>query len=561
MSDEFKIDETPSEVVEGSIETANETPKKKNKLMPVLIGIVAVIAIAAIAFFVLKGEKIVSNSETTHEATTIDAYLDADGIAYIPLGDKVIKIDCDNVSDATLTKDRQHIIVLTADGTLYVTDENQSEKAVIAENCGSISNIRDDGFFYKDKSSTDSDEEDNDDDSEDTQNVYRVLYSDNSVVKLGEDVGFAVADNTTSVVYATDDSKIYTLASTDTEPTKIGNWENEICLCGISDDGQISIWNEATNDDTYTLYLNDGELKEDLGENEYAYSWVAGYAVRLQATKDNNLFVITDIFRDKMWFKTPGEETIEIGLGQELDNSKLYVEAGKIEFANAKNVSNIYLSVTNDEEETEYEHVYNVNVSGEREKILSNVKTFTVANGYIFYIDEDDNLYSAKLDGASISNETKISSDVYKVRVSSNGSYVYYMKNVEDSLGMLYCWKNGSDEPIKIASDVYASTMYLCTDEETVLFFKDTDKAGDSSYICGTLCYWSYGDKNPAKMTSDVLVEYVDSYIDTYVDVNDFSYLKFSYTDSTEDSYEVIANLMHYNGKESAKLAGDVLVD
>ena len=119
------------------------TIKKKSKKIPMLIGIVAAVAVLVVLLCVFIGA---SSAEPRYVA----AKYDEDGTAYLLLEDgKCITIN-DDVCQAVITADRKNVMVVLEDGTLYVTDKDQSKKTVVAENVKGLFGLRDEGFFYDD---------------------------------------------------------------------------------------------------------------------------------------------------------------------------------------------------------------------------------------------------------------------------------------------------------------------------------------------------------------------------------------------------------------------------
>ncbi len=467
-----------------------------------------------------------------------------DGTAYIPMYDGTSIVINEEVKSAILTKDRKHIVVLLKDGTLYVTNKELSEKNTIDDYCLFIFSVSDDGFFYMDLSGS----------------IYRILFVDYSSVHIEKAAQISVAqDNTlqiscaqdnTTVLYATDDGKIYSMLSTAAERTKAGTYSDSIELEAISNDGQISLWVTEKND-VQTIVLNDGDNKTTLGEVDCEYNDT--YAT---FSKDQKIIVITNSYSEEMWIKTVGSDPITVKLGATPESSTIYTENGMLADENASTVTAFYISTEGDSGT----NLYHISIDGDRERVLSKVSDYAIANGKIFYTNDDDILYCAELHGSEVSNEIKISSDVDMFEMTDNGKFIYYAKDYDDGVANLYCYKVGEKEPVKISSDVACYWAWLqttySTDGATVFFFKDEEEIDDTYYSNGTLMKWSYGSESAEKIASEVLLDSVSGALDSgEVDPASFMYMKYTSVDKEEN---ILVNWMYFNGKESVKVATDI---
>ena len=508
---------------------------KKKKLIGVVAALFTFLAIGTVFLFGNSANVVSSKVDTT----TVSAKLTDDGTAYIPMFDGTCVVITDEVKSAEISKDREHIVVLLEDGTLYVTDKSQSVNTIIADDCDSISNIRNEGFFFRNT---------NDD-------VYRILFSDFSSQKLGHDVSFVVAENSISVIYATDQGGIYTMSSTEKEGNKISTYSNSIELEAISDNGEISVWVTEKND-IQTIVLNDGDDKVILGEVDYEnnYTYVT-------FSEDHGLVVVINSYSDCMWIKVPGQEIIEAKLGAEPADITVFTNKGYLSDMQSDDVFSLFISTKSDTGS----NVYNISLDGDRERILSKVSDYYIVNGNIIYTDTENTLYYAKLDGISIVNETKIASDINMFELTDNGQYVYYMKDCEYENGSLYCYKIGESDTVKVATDVacYNSSwnnwMYTTysTNGSSVFFFRNMEEIPGTYTKQGTLMVWNYGEDGATKISSDVVNYSVTSAFETgEVNTKSFMFMKYS---SVDDDDNIYVNWMYHNGNEATKLATDVI--
>lgn len=444
--------------------------------------------------------------------------------AYIMLENgKYIEIKDDDVDQAAITKDRKHIIVLLQDGTLYVTDKKQSKKHEIADNCNYIETVRDDGFLYREKSES----------SYEAGRVCRVKFSDNSVVKLGEFYNYAVAQDNISVAYV-DNGKIYTLAASSDDKVKVASYDqdNESAnVHAISNNGQTAVWSVEKDQGNYYYLSYKGE-KETLGKTDYS-----GYCQAI-FTKDQKMLIVSPNNSEKIWIKKDGKETVEVEFN-DYTNYAIYTSHDYIGEVNANQASSFYLSTDGG--------FYNVTSKGEKQKVSKSMKDYTIADGKIFYIDDNNNLYCGKIDKDQIKDQTKIASSAnsYYI-VSQDGKYVYFTKDRDDE-NVLYGYKYGDKEPTKIDSDV-SENFGVSKDGKTVCYFTDSETT-DTGCTIGILRTWTYRAKEPVKISSDIY-----EYSVKFDAKNSISYIKYRYT----DDYTDYGDLMYYNGKEPKKIASDV---
>ena len=443
----------------------------------------------------------------------------------------------DEVKDSIMTQDRKHVIVLLKDGSLYVTNPKQSKKTTITTECDVITHVRNDGFFYIDKNDI----------------VHRILFSDFSSTQLGKDIGFAIAENNTTALYATNDGKIHTLLNTEEEDNTIGTYSKQCYLEEISDNGEISTW-VNNPEDSQTIVLNEGASTATIGTIDDEDN-------RINAifSKDQQLIVIENTYSDSIYIKSTGKELIEAKLGAFPANKKIFTNKGRLDNTLTKDIKSLYISTESDIGS----NIYNISLTGERERILSKVDNYVIANNTIIYTDTESNLYTAKINGNTTSDEIKITNNVSTFDVTSNGKYVYYIKDCIDSIGTLYGYKIGEKEPQKISSDVnFDNTSWdtpmgtsYSTDGTSIFFYKDVEEISDTFIFQGTLMKWSYGDTESTKISSDVLTNTLTSYlINRNINPSDFIFLK--YRTLTDD--HLYADIIHCNGTTSKKIAPNI---
>lgn len=117
--------ENASVIGESQPEENTTTSTVKKKSLIILVAVLAALIVVG-SFLLVKGKG--GTTATGTDNVAIKAKITTDGTAYIPLyNGKTIEIQGD-VQKAWLTKNKKRVITLQKDGTLYVTDLNQSEK-------------------------------------------------------------------------------------------------------------------------------------------------------------------------------------------------------------------------------------------------------------------------------------------------------------------------------------------------------------------------------------------------------------------------------------------------
>lgn len=107
-----------------------KTPKKKGVIFGVAAVTVAVLVFAAISLLGKnKPAPVVNNASNS----VVSAEITSDGTAYVLVPGEAPIVIGGEVRQAVLSEDREHLIVLLDDGTLYVTDKAQSKRTTITD--------------------------------------------------------------------------------------------------------------------------------------------------------------------------------------------------------------------------------------------------------------------------------------------------------------------------------------------------------------------------------------------------------------------------------------------
>lgn len=526
-------------------------PGRQRKKLPLIFIIAGIVIVAVIT--VLFHQKEAEPVAFDFQPATIPAYIAADGTGYIPLYDGKSIIINEDVNFAFLAEDGQRLFVLLKDGTFYVTNPEQTNRTVIADNVVADEMydvwIRDDGFIYKGENGS----------------LYKVLLPQCESIEIGKVEEFITADNTVSLLYTTRDGAIYTMAANSKESVKvgevanmavhiedgglmIGEFDTVVNLLEVSDDCQTFAWTE-TNNDTKMIYFSEGDNRSTIeAKRDYLYNQTF--------TTDLELAVVSGT---GLWIKKAGEEPFEVKLPGEVNGWNIYTEDGFFFSEKATDVESFYVDTRGES----YNNLYNVTLDGDCERVLSKIKTYFIRDGYIVYLDSENNLYCGELNGSEVLEKKKIDSEVGEYEVTDKGDYVYYVKG-EPIFGetvSLYCYKIGTDKPVKVKSELpyYDLGFFgnICSmDGATLYYLEDAEKIEGTYLDYGTLMKWSYGDESATKVASDVL-RYSPVSGSPFGGVvnNKFWYLKYTHSDSEGN---IITDLMYHNGEDSQKIATEI---
>lgn len=508
------------------------------KMIVILLTVVLVLSLAAC------GQSSSAKDETK---MCIDAHCDSDGIAYVPLmSGKVAKID-DDVAEAKLTPDRTRIVVLTKDGVLYYTDTDQAKKTEITDKGDYTIYVRDEGVLYKGSDG----------------NYHRYLFADGSDVNIGgaKHSSSRLSETGFNAVFAID-SSMYILPENAHEKEKIGSTAEYCRFLYLSDDCKTVYWQEI-EDDEATVFISVNGEKTKLGTFE-----TSSRSTDVTYNKNHKFAVVTNYDDDILFVVPESGEPIKVKLGNALASEAIYTKAGPLSEDTSSAFSGIYVCVRG----SDGNNLYYIDANGEREKVLSGIGSYVIYDDFIYFVDEDDNLKTAKLAEETLSKEEKITGHVDIMDTSTginNDGYIYFIRNYDDTdeTGTLYVCKKGSD-PKKIASDVtcykYGSggmgsiPVREGADGKTIYYFKDCIDITDNGpmYHYAVLYKCTYGDSEPTRIASDVVVNTISSgYASGAIDNNSFLYLKYY---SIKDG-AAVGDWYYYNGKESVRMASDII--
>lgn len=426
----------------------------------------------------------------------------ADGAAYVPptVTGTAIKIE-GNIINAVLTPDEKTIVALESDGNLFITDLNLSKKTSIADNADCLIAVKDEGIIYKDTKHC----------------FYRYLFADGSVVSLGKVTDYVVSENKLNIAFADKRGNIYILPASSAEREKVGSYSHRAKLNALSDNAGTLVYADIPlfkQEATFKLYDN-GEttiLFDDLDKrlvNDYG-------PVYTTFSTDGTSFIIHDFWRHQMFVRTVDKELIT------MDN------VIAVSFNTSKEIIL---------RKAFFGSLFKLDLETTEQSLLAvDTSLYAIANNTLYYTDRLNDLYVATIEQDTVTNETKIDSNVSTILCSDSGDYLYYIKDCDEysDIGTLCGYRHGF-EPIEIDSSVYTSDFKISPDEKTIYYFTNKEF---HPYESGSLKKYTFG--------TDESVQ-----IDTVVHTDSLKFgSKSEYNDEYTFIYKTNSVWKYYNGTE-----------
>lgn len=508
---------------------------KRKKRLWLIAAAAAVVVAAACAALWYTG---VLTSARAEQTAAVYALRTDDGTAYLPRMDgETIEIR-ENVASAVLTPDRENVVVLLRDGTLYVTDVNQKEKKTISNHCVYYSTVRNDGIVYEDKNGT----------------RFRGRFEDASSVELGENVRVSVAEHRCALLFALETGEVYSLPADANKAVLLAEYDVCATPLAISDNGQIAAWLEDEHDQ---LVIRDGEERfaMEIADMEKAKQYCFP-----SFSADQELLVVGYYFAETFWIYRTGGEPVEVKLSSRQNQFFLMTDKDALYKTDTDEVDAIYLCLAGGIGQD----LYHVALDGTSTRVCSEIWNYDIASGAFVYLGEDRVLRCAELNGAQLSNEQELDRNVERFYLSQNGTYVYYIKKLGDK-GVLYGCKLGAGEPVRISEDIsceldtfYGVTYWdLSSDGKSVYYLKETEPLSDGYRAKGTLMKWSYGDDAPTEIARGVVSFSLNSgLLDGWIDDECVTFLTY---DSVDQDGRIHGDWLCFDGARTTCIAAGVI--
>lgn len=521
---------------------------KKYKGGLIAICIIAILLIGgAITYFFVFAHNNNDDNSKYEKTRVVQAEKGNDSTAYLPLkGGSSFKITSE-VKDARVSKDRNVIAYLYPDGHLYARRMDQDSDISISENVTSLVLLGNNSVLYRDSD----------------DKLHKFLLSDSSDIALGtghygssedgEYIGFFKYDGVYVMNEASSEKeKISTIAESTTDSMGIRF---------VSNDGKTVFWGEQSEDksgtETVYCFKNGERFKVGTFETESSY-----ISTDVTSNACQSFYIVSDYGSEYMYIVTETNNVIKVRLGKDFSNYIIYTANDTLKYDDSVAYTGIYMHMYDDGKF----NIYYIDNQGDKEKVISNAKQYVILDEIIYYIDEDDNFRMAKLSGATLLDDEKITGNVDKF-IAQRGYIAFFKDTGKDNTASLYIYKKGDKDITKISSDAYAGSIAQSVDGKTLYYYKDVEEIDGTYQNLGNLYKFTYGDSDSTKIASDVLTGTIDSgYISYLINDNSFHYIKYGSKSKEKlseysDMCYVIGDWYYYNGEESKLLGNDVKVD
>ena len=534
------INETP--VINGPVNNMedpnnNNSPQKEKDRKK--IAVISTVVSLAIVLLVVWGcflSRVTSDQRGyLTRKSILSGVIDEEYTGYVQLMDgNSIKIK--DVVWACMTPDRKKIVYLSNNNCLYIMNPDASEKIRISDAYKDLGYIDDYIVLY----------------SNDEDEFIRYSIADNSAISLEVPFGelwyrILCSENNGNVLYSDGDS-VYKITSANGKE-RLSRVDGYCIPMHISDNGAEAVWMDVEQQDDDlegTLYTYKDGARSKIGELDVTDDAFGSIYPLYISNATGSYAVMTCESCDELYVLNKNQDPIHVKLGDyyhsDSDVDCISTINGPIQNDNSSTFNGIYAILSEDEKYLSQASLYYIDKTGDRERVVSNIQGYSINDGYIVYLNKDDELIRGRLNGSEIENEKKIADDVDGTLTRNGTDYIYYFKDMSKSgeVACLYVVK-GNGSPRKISGDCYTNYVHFSADFKTAYYFKEYD--GDDN--TGSLYKYDYGRNKSERISDSVRVDSLTSgYYDTEILDNDaFSYKK---TISKHDY-----NWIFYNGKES----------
>lgn len=505
-------------------------------------------------------DRVEEGNENMDLDTTFNTYMEArfseDGkTGYIPVGDGTcIQIhEEEGITFAAISPDRRSVVVLLKSDELYVTDMQQKNRQVISNNCASGRVYpRNEGVVFQEE-------------MDGEKHFLRYTFDDSRLIDMGACSKGIIADDSVAMAGVNNEDLCVLTPDSDEFSRYPGLGSGEINITGISGDGNTVVWTKETNQNlTKQLYtLGTDGTGQLLGDIEVRGLLFTNFS------KDNNLTLVTSEEVNHLYLKDASGQWKQVELPGDLKNETgVYgTDAGLLHQVNADEIHYIYLRCGN--------QLCAVSPEGTVTVIRDSVRDFDILNGMLYYSDGGKNVFSSRLDGTEVSEETQLLQGVDSFAVSESGNYLYsfYVHADDEKVRSLSIYPLHDETPSEtiLSESIYAdSHVYLDAENDSVFYVENIREAGDSSNYMGTFKAY-HADREETEIIDE------DVYKNTFVNGKDYVLVS-EYAQSMAGTGKFVSfhgNLMYrkkpesntdgyrfdwyyYDGSESVLMASDL---
>lgn len=513
----------------------DQPPRSKKKLVLAVslcvLALLLILGAAALTTYLIALQK-------SPRLASVSAHVDKDGTAYLCYGDGE-KLVIYGAQDAILTPDREKIVVLDKEGTLYWTDLALAERHVILEGTKDTEIALDSrwlyngSFFYTVESPYQKDSIK----ATDTL-LYRYSFGDGSNIKafaasdegvdglvITQESGYAAS---ASVAIARD-GRIEVLRADSNEFIKLAEYDKEkaIDLMAVSPDGNTLIWTVEADEFSHALYYSYLDTVTKLKD-------AAEHINHIAISADNGLAVVV-ADRDLIYIRGAEYNTASFSY----DISGCSTEGGRTIYNDGDTLKDLGCFVRLEGDDICILYYVDFATAATHE-ILTAEAVFAVSNERIVYkTSEGSYLYAAFDQEKLLPGEGRTITDAKGARfldLTESTDHIFYCvhnKDYEWGTADLYCYDVALGESKQIATAAL-SYFKASTDGTKLLYFEGVNLKD----AVGTLKMYDLVEGVGTELATGVVIHSVTSHFQNgTVDPDSFFYLTKDYAGKYDLNY------------------------
>ena len=395
------------------------------------------------------------------QSAPIPATLDPDSNARIPMADGTVVAIAGPVDQAFLTSDRNTIVVLLEDGTLYSTNPNLKNRKVISRDVEGLSlwdHPR--GFLY-----------------EAGGKDYLYSYASGASQALPESDQI-ISGQQTLTLLACEEEYVFLLTEGTVKPTELGKYDGEIRLMALSDDGSTALWS-VLEDGTCTVWLWENGSVSSLS------SAATGSSLPMAASllpEDRSLLVVAN--ENLLTIKQAGQAPVTHTLPAPIHNPQIGSDGY------------LYLTVT--AKSGVGLDLYALAPEGQPVLIAGGLRSYFLCGDRIFYQDSFNSLCMASLDGVALSGTVRVATGATVLAFLPEVQRVFYMTNMEDvsqlcTAGTLFSYDLSTGKSMQVGVNV-GTQLLPGLDGKTLFYWEDLVPMEDFTATLGILVQFNISE-------------------------------------------------------------------
>ena len=441
----------------------------KTILSRVTIVALTIVFVASCAYYFTKDKR---------GETRIRYYLESPiiptghGEAYIPpyiYGDTVVLKGA--IINAAITPDKKNIVVLEADGTLFLSDSTGKRTKTITGKAFALLAIHDKGFFYEDLKGR----------------IHRYLFADGTDLAVGKSHGdpqgfnYVIADNELTIAIGGKRHKIYVLTPDMSEAKAVASYKGKLELRAVSNDGDTIVYADSLEDGPNLKLYCDKEttILESIPGRWYLSSFIsAGF------NQDDNILFITWPYEFFSFVKRGSEEPQKIDMSFD---SSIFTGEGNITHLPQEQIDQFYV------QDCWKNTLHSISADGTSTCILDDpIRNFFIKQNTLYYITDNGDCYIATIDETTVSDAKLFAQNATsRLYITEDGYYIYYFSEDDgdeashsSDYQTLYRYSVQEDACTQIDTNVNCNTFKL-------IYSSAYDIAGSHGFVYAT-------DRNPA---------------------------------------------------------------